>query len=141
MPVLVDTNVLVRAVQRNHPLMSTARLALRSLVQNGEELGVTWQNIAEFWNVCTRPANVNGLGNSIAATDRLTSRIEMFFTVLPDSPESFRQWRRLIVAHEVRGAKVHDARLAAIMQTHGLARVLTFNAGDFRRYSDITVLD
>jgi predicted nucleic acid-binding protein len=94
MPVLVDTNILVRAVQRNHPLMDTARLALRSLVQNGEELCVTWQNIAEFWNVCTRPADVNGLGNSIAATDRLTSRIEMFFTVLPDSPESVMAGRR-----------------------------------------------
>jgi predicted nucleic acid-binding protein len=58
MPLLVDTNILVRAVQRNHPLMSTARQALRSLVQNGEELCVTWQNIAEFWNVCTRPADV-----------------------------------------------------------------------------------
>jgi predicted nucleic acid-binding protein len=42
---------------------------------------------------------------------------------------------------EVRGAKVHDARLAAVMQAHGLTRILTFNAADFRRYSDITVLD
>ena len=141
MPVLVDTNILVRAVQRNHPLMRTARQALRLLVQNGEELCVTHQNIAEFWNVCTRPADANGLGNSIAATDRLTSRIEMFFTVLPDSPEAFRQWRRLIVAHEVKGAKVHDARLAAIMLAHGITRILTFNAVDFRRYINVAVLD
>jgi predicted nucleic acid-binding protein len=141
MLVLVDTNILVRAVQRNHPLMRTARQALPSLVQNGEDLCVTHQNIAEFWNVCTRPADANGLGNSIGTTDRLTSRIEMFFTVLPDSPEAFRQWRRLIVAHEVKGAKVHDARLAAIMLAHGITRILTFNAGDFRRYINITVLD
>ena len=141
MRVLVDTNILVRAVQRNHPLMRTARQALRSLVQNGEELCVTYQNIAEFWNVCTRPADANGLGNSIGTTDRLTSRIEMFFTVLPDSPEAFRQWRRLIVLHEVKGAKVHDARLAAIMLAHGITRILTFNAGDFRRYINVAVLD
>jgi predicted nucleic acid-binding protein len=141
MRVLVDTNILVRAVQRNHPLMRTARQALRSLVQDGEELCVAYQNIAEFWNVCTRPADANGLGNSIGATDRLTSRIEMFFTVLPDSPEAFRQWRRLIVAHEVKGAKVHDARLAAIMLAHGITRILTFNAGDFRRYINVAVLD
>lgn len=77
----------------------------------------------EFWNVCTRPVNLNGLGNSITATDRLASRIETFFTVLPDSMEAFRIWRRLIVEHEVRGAKVHDARLAAIMQAHGIKKV------------------
>jgi predicted nucleic acid-binding protein len=83
MPVLVDTNILVRAVQRNHPLMRTARQALRALVYKGEELCVTPQNIAEFWNVCTRPAEANGSGNSIAATDRLTARIELFLRCFP----------------------------------------------------------
>ena len=141
MPVLVDTNVLVRRSQRNHPLMRTARQALRGLVQNGEELCVTWQNIAEFWNVCTRPTDANGLGNSIAATDRLTARIETFFTVLPESPEAFRIWRALIVAHDVRGAKVHDARLAAVMRAHGIRDILTFNAADFQRFGSVTVLD
>jgi predicted nucleic acid-binding protein len=60
MPVLVDTNILVRAVERRHPLMRTARRALLALVRNGEELCVTPQNIAEFWNACTRPVNLNG---------------------------------------------------------------------------------
>ena len=141
MPVLVDTNVLVRAVERNHPLMRIARQALRSLVQKGEVLCVASQNIAEFWNVCTRPSTLNGLGNSIATTDRLASRIETFFTILPDSMDAFRLWRRLIVEHEVKGAKVHDARLAAIMQAHGVKEILTFNGADFRRYNDIVVLD
>ncbi len=103
MRVLVDTNVLVRSVQRNHPHMRIARQALRSLAQQGDELCVTPQNIAEFWNVCTRPVTANGLGNSIAATDRLTARIEAFFTVLPDTIEAFREWRRLIVTPRGQG--------------------------------------
>jgi hypothetical protein len=77
------------------------------------------------------------LGNSITATDKLTSRIETFFTVLPDSMDAFRIWRRLVVEHEVRGAKVHDARLAAIMQAHGIQQILTFNTGDFKRFSHV----
>jgi predicted nucleic acid-binding protein len=140
MRVLVDTNILVRAVERRHPLMRTARLALLALVRNGEQLCVTPQNIAEFWNVCTRPVNLNGLGHSITATEKLTSRIETFFTVLPDSMEAFRIWRRLVVEHEVRGAKVHDARLAAIMQAHGIKQILTFNNGDFKRFSHVVAL-
>ena len=140
MPVLIDTNILVRAVERHHPLMRTARRALLALVRNGEELCVTPQNIAEFWNVCTRPVNLNGLGNSITATDKLASRIETFFTVLPDSMEAFRIWRRLIVEHEVRGAKVHDARLAAIMQAHDIRKILTFNTGDFKRFPHLVAL-
>jgi predicted nucleic acid-binding protein len=140
MKILVDTNILVRAVQRTHPLMRMARNALRTLYQQGNELYVTPQNISEFWDVCTRPVDVNGLENSIAGTDRLTSRIETFFTVLPDSVEAFRAWRRLIVANEVRGAKVRDARLVAIMQVHGLKHLLTFNTADFKRFENVTTL-
>jgi predicted nucleic acid-binding protein len=120
--------------------MRMARNALRTLYQQGNELYVTPQNISEFWDVCTRPVDVNGLENSIAGTDRLTSRIETFFTVLPDSVEAFRAWRRLIVANEVRGAKVHDARLVAIMQVHGLKHLLTFNTADFKRFENVTTL-
>src|SRR5437868_3078287 len=81
------------------------------------------------------------VGNSIAVTDRLTSRIEILFTILPDSIDAFRKWRLLIVAHEVKGGKVHDARLVAIMQAHGLSRLLTFNTADFRRYGDVVTMD
>ena len=141
MKVLVDTNILVRSVQLSHPLMRTARNALRTLYQQGHELYVTPQNIAEFWNVCTRPANANGLEHSIAGTDRLTSRIETLFGVLPDSVEAFRAWRRLIVTNEVKGAKVHDARLVAIMHVHGLQHLLTFNAADFQRFKNVIILE
>lgn len=140
MRVLVDTNVLVRAVERRHPLMPIARQALQLLVEKGGELCVAPQNIAEFWNVCTRPVEVRGLGNSIAATDRLTARIENLFTILPDTAEVFAHWRRLVVVHEVKGAKVHDARLVAVMETHGVGQILTFNDADFKRFPHITIL-
>jgi predicted nucleic acid-binding protein len=109
--VLVDTNVLARSVERTHPFMRIARDSLRRLYGEGHELCVTPQNIAEFWNVCTRPATINGLGNDIVATDRLASRIETIFVLLPESPDIFRRWRDLVVDHEVRGANVHDTRL------------------------------
>jgi hypothetical protein len=48
---------------------------------------------------------------------------------LPDSPEAFRQWRQLIVAHEVKGAKVHDTRLAVIMRVQGIRDILKFSCG------------
>jgi hypothetical protein len=63
--VLVDTNILVRSVERAHPLMRQARQALKALYRQGDELCVAHQNIAEFWNVCTRPVSANGLENSI----------------------------------------------------------------------------
>ena len=51
--------------------------------------------------------------------------------------ETFRVWRRLVVEYGVMGAKVHDARLVAIMKVHGLDQILTFNGQDFGRYEGV----
>jgi len=56
---------------------------------------------------------------------------------LPDNLQVYSIWRELVVAHNVKGAKVHDARLAAIMQAYGLANILTLNEPDFLRYPGI----
>jgi len=138
--ILADTNILVRSVERGHPSLRAARDSLRRLYEQGNELFITIQNISEFWNVCTRPTALNGLGNSIEATDRLTSRLERFFTVLPESMDVFAYWRKLVVTHGVKGAKVHDARLAAAVLAYGLDGILSFNGDDFSRFS-ITVFD
>ena len=140
MKILIDTNVLVRSVERAHPLLQIARDALRHLYEQNHELYVATQNISEFWNVCTRPENLNVMGNSVESNSRLTSRLYVFFTILPESMETFREWQRLVVAHGVKGAKVHDARLAATVIAYKLDGILTFNADDFVRFP-ITTLD
>jgi predicted nucleic acid-binding protein len=139
--VLVDTNVLLRAIQRNSPRSVAARGALRQLIAEGSTLCLTPQNIREFWNVCTRPADKNGLGLSIVWTERRTRFLERFFVVLPDSQNTYLIWRKLAVEHAVIGTKVHDAWLAAAAGAHGIRRILTFNGGDFARFSSIEVLD
>jgi predicted nucleic acid-binding protein len=64
MPALVDTNILLRGAQPNHPLCQPATRAVATLLRNRETLFSCAQNIAEFWNVATRPAANNGLGMS-----------------------------------------------------------------------------
>lgn len=58
---LVDTNVLLRFVDRSHPLHSVIRAAIRQLRGDGHQLQVTSQNCVEFWNVATRPIERKGL--------------------------------------------------------------------------------
>lgn len=62
MRVLIDTNVLVRSIERAHPLMRIARDALRNLYEQNDELCIAPQIVSEFWSVCTRPQQSNGLG-------------------------------------------------------------------------------
>src|ERR1035438_7291356 len=64
MRVLVDTNILLRSAQPNHPVSSQATHAVAGLLREGAAVFFCPQNIAEFWNVATRPAGINGLGLS-----------------------------------------------------------------------------
>ena len=54
MGTLVDTNILLRIVQRNHPHHTIALNGLERLMA-GTQVYFTLQNIAEFWNAATRP--------------------------------------------------------------------------------------
>lgn len=60
MPYLVDTNVLLRLLQRSDPHHHMVRTALRTLWLRGEQLYFTPQNLVEFWRVCTRPTAAIG---------------------------------------------------------------------------------
>ena len=56
MGVLVDTNVLLRSAQPTH-LCSQATHAVSKLLRQKESVFFCSQNIAEFWNVATRPVD------------------------------------------------------------------------------------
>jgi predicted nucleic acid-binding protein len=137
---LADTNILIHSIDQTHAMHSDAVTALRSLLRSGERVYVTPQNIIEFWNVCTRPLDRNGLGLSPAEADRETSRLEGVLTLLPDVPAIYFEWRRLVVAHSVSGVRVHDARIVAAMNVYGVSNLLTFNGPDFTRYLGIQVV-
>lgn len=139
-PYLLDTNILLRLSKRSDPHHGLVKAALDALTDRGADICCTPQNVSEFWNVCTRPSDRNGFGLSIVETDEALRAIELTVTVLPDNEQIYRAWRVLVVRHQVRGVQVHDARLAAAMQVHGIAHILTLNQPDFVRYSSISVV-
>jgi predicted nucleic acid-binding protein len=132
--ILVDTNVLLRRTQPGHPNHEAAVESIARLTELGERGCVTLQIIAEFWNAATRPLEQNGLGFSVELTLREIGRIESTLMLLHDNASIHAEWKRLVTAHRVIGSKVHDARLVAAMNVHGVAKILTFNGADFRRY-------
>jgi predicted nucleic acid-binding protein len=137
---LIDSNILIRWVKpddRDYPLVNAA---VDRLIDQGCTLLYTSQNLAEFWNTCTRPVEQNGYGLSIEETDARASVIESTLDLLPDGDAIHLEWRRLVVTFRVSGAKVHDARLVAAMHVHGVPRILTFNERDFARYTSVEAL-
>jgi predicted nucleic acid-binding protein len=82
----------------------------------------------------------NGLGRTASEADAELSRLEILFPLLPDSPQIYPQWRKLVSDYGVIGVNVHDAKLVAAMLVHGVTHILTFNVRDFRRYREITAV-
>jgi predicted nucleic acid-binding protein len=137
---LVDTSVLIRALQPHHPLFLSADHAIRALPENGEELYVVAQNLIELWTVATRPAAENGLGMTVHDAALELERIKAMFLFLPETPAIYPAWEALVTRHQVIGKPAHDARLVAAMQVHGLTAILTFDRTGFSRYPGIRVV-
>ncbi len=131
---LVDTNILLRLTDRNHPQHPIIRQAIRLLRTQGHNLYMTPQNCAEFWNVATRPSDKNGLSFDVEKTAKLLRLYERLFPVIPDNSNIYPEWKRLVKDFKVKGIQVHDARLVAAMKTHSLNYIFTFNVKDFKRY-------
>ena len=138
MAILVDTNILLRSVQANHPHFVHVERALAVLREADETLLVTTQNLIEFWTVATRPAGrENGLGLTIQEAKLELSIIRELFSLVPEPPFLLDEWQRLVTAYRVSGKNAHDARLVAVMNLHAVAKILTFNVQDFTRYENI----
>src|ERR1700691_1927796 len=137
---LVDSNILLRWVRPDHSDYPAIVSATDSILRQGGVLCYTSQNLAEFWNACTRPVDRNGYGLSPQDTDRKARFFEDRLWLLPDSPLVHEDWRKLIVTHSVLGVQVHDAHLVAAMRVYGVRRILTFNAKDFSRYAGIEAI-
>lgn len=138
---LVDTNVLLRSAQTSHPMYGHVARSLAVLASRGDELRVIAQNLIEFWAVATRPIADNGLGITVAEAAQELTKIKGLFPILPDTPDILPEWENLVSQHQVIGKQAHDARLVAAMKVHNLTHLLTFNDSDFKRFTEIVVVN
>jgi predicted nucleic acid-binding protein len=138
---LVDSNVLIRWVKSDDPGYPVVAASIKRLAGAQDVACYVSQNLGEFWNVLTRPADKNGYGMLPEEADLRATDVEAAFRLLPDSLAVHIEWRKLLRDHRVSGIQVHDARLVAAMHVHGVKRILTFNTKDFDRYNDIEALN
>lgn len=140
MACLIDTGVLLRAFDTFSAEYRPIRQAPRVLWGRQERLVVTLQNLAEFWNVSTRPIGKNGYG---LATERVNKRlaiIERICDVVTEDGRSHLIWKGLLTTYSISGVAVHDARIVSVMLCHGISTVVTLNLRDFRRYNVISAI-
>lgn len=143
--ILLDTNLLGRMTDSTDPQCAATRTIIHRLLAGHERLIIVPQNLYEFWAVATRkpgppPNGQNGLGMTCEQASLWLRYFQRRFTLLPDRAELLDCWHDLVKARGIKGLKAYDARLVAAMQTYGISRLLTFNAGDFKDFS-ISIID
>lgn len=140
--VLVDTNVLLSATAPLRPLHRSALAVLNDWPNEGTILATSSQVLREYLAVATRPVEANGLGLGVedALSNVTAFRGRMRFLV-----ESEAVWDRLhalIASYGCKGKQIHDANLVATALTSGVARLVTANVGDFKRFAaDVEAID
>ena len=140
MSYLLDTNILLRLVQKNSSIYADTRKAVLTLHNQQENLYIIPQNLFEFWAVATRPVDVNGLGLKVDEAKREMAILKQLFTLKPNTSEIVEIWESLVINYQVIGKQTHDSRLVAAMMVHGIEYLLTFNTKDFHRFSEITAI-
>jgi predicted nucleic acid-binding protein len=141
MTYLIDSNILLRLAELNHPMRPSCLKAISDLRRQQILMSVCPQNLVEFWVVATRPSDVNGLGMTVSVALAELQQIKSLFLVQPDIPAILTEWENLIAQYQVQGKQAHDTRLVAAMMAHQMTHLLTFNTSDFKRFTQIIAVD
>jgi predicted nucleic acid-binding protein len=138
---LVDTSILLRTLQLQHPQLSTVRNAIKTPTAQPRDLHIAPQNLVELWAVATRPLEQNGLGMTPPAAAGELTQLKSMFLLLPKTSAIYPVWESLVTQHQVSGKSAHDARLVAAMKVRGLTAILTFERAGFSRFPGIQVVN
>lgn len=133
---VVDTNVLVYSTVSGNRWYEEARNWLAALHESGFDLCVTTQILREYLVILTRPT----VFETSFTVDQAIKELEAILpslTVFGESDRSAGQLRELTSQYEVRGKQIHDANIVAVMIGEGVDTLVTYNPGDFKRFSRI----
>lgn len=122
----VDTNILVYAFHADFEQHAAARRALAELIAQGEAWGIPSPCLHEFLATVTRRRYLSHPAAIPEALEFLTAlQRDYGGFVLDESVLHFRTLEQILLASGVSGAKVHDARIAAICRDHAVQELLT----------------
>lgn len=124
--IAVDTNILVYAFHADFPQHAAAKQALARLIADGEAWGIPSPCNHEFLATVTRKRYLSAPATMDQALGFLrTLQLEYGCFVLDESVRHFETLERTLRSSGVSGAKVHDARVAAICLDHGVQELWT----------------
>jgi toxin-antitoxin system PIN domain toxin len=135
--IAVDTNILVYAHRRDSPWYEPARRVLGSLVEGTATWAIPWPCVHEFLAISTHPRIYRPPTELQRAIEQVTALLASPGLLLLSEPAGCWQvLERLLAAGQVTGARVHDARIAALCVCHGVSELWSADR-DFTRFPEL----
>ena len=137
--IAVDTNILVYAHRADSPFHDRARLTLESLAVGARAWAIPWPCAHEFFAVVTHPRiykTATPASTAFAQLRALQALANLAFRAEADDHWLHRE--PLALAAKVNGGAIHDARIAAICLSHGVAELWSADR-DFSRFPALAV--
>lgn len=137
--IAVDTNILVYAHRADSPWHTPASQAVRELAESGIAWAIPWPCVHEFAAIVTHPKIYRPPTPIAAAVDQIEAWLASPRVVLlSEGPTHFAGLQSILIATQVVGAQIHDARVAALCIDHGVRELWTADR-DFSRFPGLNV--
>lgn len=137
--IAVDTNLLVYAHRADAAEHAAASGVLRGLAEGRARWALPWPCIHEFIAIVTHPEIFSPPTPLPAALDQVDAWLESpVVTTLTESTGYCDRLREQLKAGRVAGARVHDARIAALCLHHGVRELWSADR-DFGRFPQLSV--
>lgn len=137
--IAVDSNLLVYAHREDSPWHNAAYARIAELAEGPAAWAIPWPCIHEFLSIVTHPriyAPPTPLEKAIAQVEAWLESPNL--VLLSESGDYWPQLRSILQTGRVSGPQVHDARVAALCQQHGVSELWTIDR-DFSRFPGLTV--
>jgi hypothetical protein len=132
--IAVDSNLLVYAHREDSPWHHAAYARIAELAEGSAAWAIPWPCIHEFLSIVTHPRIYAPPTPLEKAIDQVEAWLESPNLVLLSESEGYwPQLRSLLQTGRVSGPQVHDARIAALCQQHGVSELWTIDK-DFSRF-------
>ena len=137
--IALDTNLLVYAHREDSPWHERAFERILELAEGRSSWAIPWPCIHEFLAIVTHPRIYNPPTPLPLGIDQIDAWLEApNLSTLSESEGYWPELRTSIKNGQVIGPQIHDARIAALCQLHGVRELWTADR-DFSRFPGLTV--
>ena len=132
--IAVDTNILVYSSDKNTEWHSRAADLIGRLWADDSPWAIPWPCVHEFYSVITNPKIFKAPATPAEASFQIETWMKSRSLILLGEQRGY--WpvlANLIASSMIRGAQIHDARIAALCLSNGVKELWTADR-DFQRF-------